>query len=112
MLFGIAVFGLLGLVAYKAIYGGLGQSAYTTLTDALTDRTDNGFQFRDSTYSDVSVDISHPDVRYSNNLLGQAEILGHAPDIYGTPTTFYQLQPGTSEISKINSSHLTTHLQL
>lgn len=112
MLFGMAVFGLLGLVAYKvylkSAYSGSGGS----LSEKLKQNTDNGFQFRDVTFSDKTIDISHPDVRYGNATLQQANIIGSGPGIYGTPETYYQLIPGTSEISKINSTHLVDHLIL
>ncbi len=113
MLLGLAVFGLLGAVAYKVYWGdSLSSSEGKNLTEKLQKNTDNGFQFRDVTFADKTIDISHPDVRYGNATLQQAKIIGHGPGIYGTPETYYQLIPGTSEISKINSTHLVDHLIL
>lgn len=111
MLFGLAVFGLLGLVAYRVYFKSMGSSP-SNLTEALQQAGDNGFQFRDVTYSDKSIDISHPDVRYGNGTLQQAKIIGQGPGIFGTPETYLQLIPGTSEINKINSTHLVDHLIL
>lgn len=105
MLFGLAVFGLLGLLAYRTMFSGA-KSGGGSVTQNLQQSGDNGFQFRDTTFSEKTVDIYHPDIRYGNAALQQSAMLGSAPDIYGTPTSFYQLIPGVSEISKINSTHL------
>lgn len=106
----VAAVGLLAVTGYMSMYGNQ-SSGYSSVTQALRDRSDNGYQFRDQQYSDVTVELSHPDV-VNNNYGLHSETLAHDHGIYGTPRTFKQLYSGLSNITQVGGTVTSTHLVL
>lgn len=96
MILEIASAGLIGFVFYTYYYGSLG---YSSITDALNERIDNGYQLRDITYQDKP-DLMHPDVR--NNSYAMVERVATDRGTNGVPREHVQLLPGTSEILQLH----------
>lgn len=71
-----------------------------TITDALNERIDNGYQYRDVTYQDTP-DLMHPDVR-NNTYYADSERIAYDRGVNGVPRTHVQLIPGSSEIIQLH----------
>lgn len=97
MLLLVASIGLLSLVGYNVYYKP-SSAAINNLTEKLNTRIDNGYRFRDVTYTD-KVDIAHPDVR-NNVFYLTGSFAGDRGD-NGVPRQYCQLYPGTSEITQV-----------
>lgn len=95
MILEVTSVGLLAAVAYFAYFGSSGTPS--TITEALNQATDNGYQFRDITYQDKP-DLMHPDVR--NNAGYTA--LAHDRGTNGVPRSHVRLIPGSSEILQLH----------
>lgn len=88
------------------MYGGGGSKNNGTITDVLDSRMDNGYQFRDITYTDA-VDIYHPDVK--NNQFATKGLMINDRGVNGVHRGYSQLYDGVSEITQL---HRTDNLYL
>lgn len=101
MLLTLASAFLFGLVGYSVIYPG---SLPGSLTNALNEKINNGYRFRDVTYTN-QIDLMHPDVR-NNGFYHQGSFAVDRGD-NGVPRQYTQLHPGSSEITQFT---LAQHL--
>jgi len=97
MLLEIASFALAGYVAYTAYAG---PAKPTTITGALNSVIDNGYQFRDVTYSD-GLDLSHPDVKNNAYFMQRDSWVTKDRGINGIPRAYFQELPGTSTVTHL-----------
>lgn len=100
MLLVLASVGLLGVVAYSSMGSTTVKSVSgSSVTDALNKEIDNGYRFRDVTYTD-KIDLSHPDVK--NNSFFFQQSLAQDRGNNGIPRQYIQLYPGSSEITQFS----------
>lgn len=100
MIIQLTLFVLLGAAIYK-------HSKITeifkvaTVTEVLNEKINNGYQFRDYTYSTMKDILQHPDVVNSHlaSTIDCVKDLG----IFGTTRHHFQLHPGVSEITQVNN---------
>lgn len=95
---------LIGTVAYSTMYSK--PSGYSETTQKLNENINNGFRFRDITYTD-QIELHHPDVKNNSFYFGGAFALDRGNN--GIPRAYSQLYPGTSEITQFT---LREHLFL
>lgn len=95
MLLAITSLGLIAAVIYSAYF--TGSVSPSTVTGKLNDRIDNGYRFRDITYTD-KIDLSHPDVK-NNQFYYQGSFAADRGN-NGVPRQYSQLYPGVSEITQ------------
>jgi len=98
--------GLLGIVAYKTMWAGGTDKTPNSITETLNQRIDNGYRFRDITYTN-QIDLKHPDVT-NNQFYHQGSLVMDRGD-NGIPRQYTQLYPGCSEITQLT---LHEHLYL
>lgn len=107
MLLVLTSVGLLGIVAYKTMWSGEGDSKTpNSITETLNQRIDNGYRFRDITYTN-QIDLAHPDV-INNQFYHQGSLAMDRGD-NAVPRQYVQLYPGCSEITQLT---LREHLYL
>ncbi len=63
MLLVLASMGLLSLVAYKTMWTGTDTKTPSSITETLNQKIDNGYRFRDITYT-TQIDLKHPDISF------------------------------------------------
>ena len=97
MLLILASVGLLGAVAYQAMWGTESKTS-GSVTEILNQRIDNGYRFRDVTYTN-QIDLLHPDVT-NNKMYSQGALVQDRGD-NGIPRQYTQLYPGCSEITQL-----------
>ena len=90
--------GLLGVVAYKTMWVEGDTKSSGSITDTLNQRIDNGYRFRDVTYTN-QIDLQHPDV-VNNKFYYQGSLAQDRGD-NGVPRQYTQLYPGCSEITQL-----------
>lgn len=100
MLLSLVSMGLLGAVAYKTMYSSPGNllAHRSGVTGVLNENINNGFRFRDITYTD-KIELAHPDVK--NNSFYFQSALTHDRGNNGIPREYSQLYPGSSEITQL-----------
>lgn len=95
MLLLITSLGLIAAVAYNAYVPSMGASS--TVSGNLNDKINNGYRFRDVTYTD-KIELAHPDVK-NNQFYYQGSFTDDRGN-NGVPRKYSQLYPGVSEISQ------------
>lgn len=98
MLLVLASMGLLSLVAYKTMWTGTDTKTPSSITETLNQKIDNGYRFRDITYT-TQIDLKHPDVT-NNRFYYQGSLTRDRGD-NGVPRQYAQLYPGCSEITQL-----------
>lgn len=96
MLIETVIIGLVAAVAWTQ-YGRT--TGPTTITDALNERIDNGYQFRDVTYAD-KLEFWHPDVK-NNSFYFNSDRLTEDRGVNAVPRVHTQLYGGMSEITQL-----------
>lgn len=84
---------VVGYIAYS-VYGG-GSKTVGSVTEALNERIDNGYQLRDITYTDT-IDVAHPDVK--NNQVVLSGLVAKDRGMNGLERGYSQLYHGSSEL--------------
>lgn len=87
--------GLIAAVAYKMYGGSTGPS---TITGKLNQLIDNGYQYRDQTYT-TELDLAHPDTK--NNQAFMNEPITSDRGIFGAPRQYLQTLPGVTAVAQI-----------
>ncbi len=90
-------FAVIGYITYTSYFGGGGVS-FASITDALNSRIDNGYQLRDTTYTEP-IDIAHPDVK--NNNFASFSSIAQDRGVNGLQRVHTQLYPGNTEIIQL-----------
>lgn len=72
--------------------------------ETLMERIDNGYQFRDVTYTTMQDYIGDPDIRNNSYFNKPGSFIAQDLGVYGTFRRFFQFQPGNSEIVQVHSN--------
>jgi len=106
MLLGLVSAGLLGAVAYVALYPSK-KVGGSSVTELLNNRINNEDErFRDVTYTD-KIELANPDIK--NNMFYYSGSFAQDRGNNGIPRAYAQLHPGSSEITQFT---LAEHLFL
>lgn len=95
MIVELASMAVVAYVAYSALGGTMKSSS---VTQALNERIDNGYQFRDITYT-TDLDLAHPDVK-NNNLVHSGLVVSDR-GMNGLSRGYTQLYSGVSEVCQL-----------